>query len=200
MELMKRITLKDKKGKIVFDSGIQPSQSYVLQFLQIICAIITFHGSPDPSIRDTDAQYQQLGSTNIWDSGDYPFSIHGGSGEEYWGLVVGTGDMAEDNENYRLESKIAHGTGAGELEHGGTSYNSPAVNGAGTYYQWHIYRTFANNSGGSIEVKEIGAQVRYTNSPANKYALIWRDLLSPTITIPDGQTLTVNYYLRIPVV
>lgn len=198
MKLMKRITLKNEVGKIVYDSGIQPSHSFVLQFLQLLGAIMAYRRSPNPSIRDVDAQYYEIAHTDYWDDNDYPFSINAESGEEYWGLVVGTGDMAEDNENYRLESKIPHGSGAGELEHGGTSYNDPVA--SGSYYQWHIYRTFTNSSGSSIEVKEIGAQVRYQASPAAKYALIWRDVLSPTITVPNGQVLTVNYYLRIPVV
>jgi hypothetical protein len=56
------------------------------------------------------------------------------NGDDTYGIVVGTGNAAEDNSDYKLGTKIAHGLTAGKLSYGPVSHVAPVVNGANVDY------------------------------------------------------------------
>jgi hypothetical protein len=122
--------------------------------------------------------------------------------ESYWsagvsteGIVIGTGNTAEDFDDYALAAQIVHGVGAGQMSYGAIS-NPPGVSGNFTM-QWS--RSFINNSGANIVVAEIGIILREGSGyyGSGKYFLMARDVLSPSVTVANGQTLTVTYDIAV---
>lgn len=195
IELRKRITLTDKNGKKTYDSGDLPSHSYVKQFLELLQNIFGDLQTPKIPVKSTTGVLHTLTDDEYWDSPDYPFSIDNDVDDANWGILIGDGNTTpEANDNFRLDSVIASGVAAGQVNYGLTNWDA-AITVDGDECSWGFYRTMTNNSGGPVVVKEIGAYIRISASPL-LYALILRDILTPTITIPDGETMTVKYTLK----
>ena len=114
-----------------------------------------------------------------------------GSGIDTYGPVVGTDSTAHSWSDYNLGTKIAHGTGSGQLSYGAVSFNAPANDGNDRYFE--VIRIITNLSGASITVYELGMIV-YNNT---YYFLICRDVVSGGIEIPNSQALTLTYKIKI---
>lgn len=114
-----------------------------------------------------------------------------GSGNNLYGLVVGTGSTAHAWSNFDLGARIAHGTGSGQLSYGATSFNAPQTSGNERFFE--VVRIFTNLSGAAITVNEIGMIIF---NGAN-YFLACRDVIGGGIAIPNGQALTLTYKLKI---
>lgn len=111
---------------------------------------------------------------------------------EATGLRVGTGTNAVTPTDYELQSKIAHGSGGGQMVYGAQTYE--AVEVVGTTSRFRITRVFTNNSGASITVREIGGALGERDSGAiERFVLYIRDVLVSPSTVPDGASLTVRY-------
>lgn len=191
---MKRIVIKNKQGKIVSDSEFTPCYSFVLQFLECLYVLVN-QGITHPWEYVTDTS----GSKRVFPQGSglteglvNIFSLMAASENDSYGIVVGTGTTSPATDDYSLETQIAHGTGAGELVHGAVNAIIPVASGVNIDQKF--YRTFTNNSGGSITVKEIGMITR-TMGSNTYYFLIARDSVDHTVL--DGQTLTVEYLIRV---
>jgi hypothetical protein len=142
-----------------------------------------WHGGTGVSVPDT--------SNVSRNPGGGAFQLNGPAGNTSYGPVVGTGTGAYDWDNYALTTLIAHGTGAGQLSYGQTTFNAPQTSGNDRYYE--IIRTFQNQSGGGITVNEIGLYA-YSGS---YYFCFARDVLGTGVTVPNGQTLTVTYKIKV---
>jgi hypothetical protein len=194
LTLYYRTIVTDKNGKVVKRSRWRKSRSFVIAYLQHIdSALAHAYGSP-------------LLSVSIKDTGGVIRTIPGGSdaktimacfapdNDDTYGIVVGTGTTAPTNTDYNLGAKIAHGTGAGQLDYGAHSRTAPTVVGANVDYV--ISRSFYNGSGASITVNEIGIIVStYDTGVFQRFFLIVRDVIAP-VTVNDTQTLTVQYTWR----
>lgn len=110
------------------------------------------------------------------------------------GLVVGTGTNAVTISDYGLQTQIAHGVGAGQLQYGASTVNAPSSDGTGT--SLILTRDFTNGSGGTITITEIGiiAALAYNYSGTTSTFLVARDL--QTIALINGALVTLNYELR----
>jgi len=118
-------------------------------------------------------------------------------GEDSFGIKVGMGTMTPTPTDYTLQSPINHGTGTNQLSYGSVTFDTIGISGNTTTLR--IIRTFTNNSGSSITVSEIGLIVRIrTSGTSDSYAyiLIARDVVSPSINVPNGSTLTIRYVLQ----
>lgn len=188
LKLMRRLVVTDKDGKVISDSGEKEAHSYLIQFLEFICAMFD---SVITSATNTDGAE----STIYTQTGELPdfFFTNAGINNDAYGIIVGTnaGSTPEDNTNFKLDTKIAEGSGAGQLTHNATTLDAPAV--VGTNVDCVIKRSFTNNSGSTITVKETGVRVRY--NPTGKHHLIMRDIVSDT-PIPDLCSLSVYYTMR----
>jgi hypothetical protein len=167
------------------------SESYVRQFLELLW--VQMNGALFYQyITDTSGIPQVIGL----DSDDnIAFAANAAAGSTAFGIVVGSGNTPPMITDYALQSKIAHGVSAGQLQYGGVTYGAPSSDA--TTSQFTITRNFANASGDAITINEIGLYVKAkTNtdrSPFTRYLMTIRDVIGGGIAVPNGETLTVNY-------
>lgn len=108
------------------------------------------------------------------------------------GIVPGTGSNAVTISDYKLQTPITHGNGAGNLNFQAQTYpTAPTVSGSSKYFT--VQRIFQNNSGGDITVNEYG--IVNTNS-ADLFLL---DRTLDTFTIGNGSTGTIRYTIKVTV-
>lgn len=189
IETYYRILKHDPSGRLVKDTGLLPSHSYVIQFLEFFRSLLSRAGA---GANATDVGNAESLITGSGDAVSY-VNVNAPIGNDTYGIVVGTnaGTTAEDNLNYALDTKIATGAGAGQLGYQAVTFLAPAVDGANVDFD--ITRAFANTSGGGITVKEIGIICK--NTANTKYHLLLRDVVADE-AVGDGFTLTVIYTLR----
>ncbi len=119
-----------------------------------------------------------------------------GAGIDTFGIVVGSGVTAETFEDYFLDTQIVNGVAAGQLSYVEADAPVKEYTPATKVYQVKHIRYFNNNSGASIDVKEIGL---VTTGDAGGIR-IWmnaRDVLPSTVAVPDTGQLKVTYTLEI---
>lgn len=186
IQLLLRVVVRDPDGKVISDTGRKPAKSFLIQFLEFIHGLfstISRDATATDGTEDAIYSYLQECSEN--------FRVDAPANNENYGIVVGTGFTAEDNEDHQLETQIAEGTGAGQLTHGTTTVNTAAVVGANVDLE--VTRTFTNGSGNTITVKEAGM---YTADYSPHYHCIIRDVLGAEVGVPDKCGLSVTYTLR----
>jgi len=114
--------------------------------------------------------------------------INAAAAQDSYGIVVGTGVTAESFEDYKLDTPITNGNSSGKLAFAGQK--NPVrtyVAGTKTWTAVHT-RFFNNNSGGSIDIGEVGV-VAYFGSYTT---LITRDVITP-VSLPDTGQLKAQY-------
>jgi len=193
----RRIYSKPAKGQskldptlMRFDSDQKECRSWVIAFLEHIEG---FTRNIAKSIEDTGNAARTvkapLGYTGSWLMDVYS-PIH----TITYGIVVGSDSTGETNTDPALNTQIADGTGAGEIEYDGHAYETTAVVGANVDFE--LRRTFTNNSGGNVDVKELGLYCRSEDTGNNmRYFCLAREVIS-TDTIADGETYEVVLTFR----
>ncbi|GAI45370.1 unnamed protein product [marine sediment metagenome] len=179
------LTVKDKNGKVT-DHRVMRSKSFLRQFLELLWIQAFQIPEVAPySVRDVNNLL-----VDICESG-FTFAADGDAGVVTHGIIVGTGTTAPTIDNYAIETLIAHGVGAGQLQYSAVAFGAPASDA--TTSQFTVTRDFANASGGAITVNEIGLYVKGYKFDVTYYFMTIRDVIAGGISVPDGQTLTVNY-------
>ena len=112
-------------------------------------------------------------------------------GDDDYGILVGTDDTAEDIDQYSLIAKVVHGRDPDQLYYYRVETNANYTNwswdGGTRKFTRTIYRFFANWSGGTIGINEVGF-ARATND-----LLLVRDNLSSTVNVAALRTLRAKY-------
>jgi len=185
IQLLLRCVVRDPDGKVISDTGTKPAKSFVIAILEFIYGMFN---NVNRSTEDTSGASNQV---YVWGQWTYDnLSVRAPVSDDDYGLVVGTGDTAEDNEDYKLETQITEGIGAGNITHGAVIAGSAAVVGANVDLE--LKRAFTNLTGSTITVKEAGI---YTESQ-NQFFCIVRDVLGSPVNVPDNCSLTVYYTVR----
>jgi hypothetical protein len=193
------IEVRDKNGKLLEHKRIK-SHSWLRAFIGWLkmCATVggaTF-GATITDITGTARTVPYSGTAYV---SAFAMGYNGGAGVETIGILVGSGDTPNSINTYALASKIAHGTGSGQLVHGATTVED-VTNPSGNDLQFRVTRTFTNNSGASVTTKEIGIYGAVADSGnTTRYFCIVRDVLPSPSSIPDGATMTVRYIIKITV-
>lgn len=184
------MVVKDPEGKVIYDSGYKPAHSWVIQFLEVLGAIHSRPGfiSITQVNGSEDYVYQRFGD------GMRVLQLGAGVNNSDYGIVVGDGDTPPTNTDFCLEAQILEGSGAGQLTHGVMGIAAPAVVLGNVDLVTN--RVFTNNSGTTITVEEVGVYYRYYQDGDEHPFLAIRDVLSPTVDIPDKCSLTVYYTWR----
>jgi len=176
------VEVTDKEGHVI--KRIEaPSKSFVRQWNQVV-----------------NIQAKQLAST-LTDTGGVGRSIsvvsvnlliQAGAGVTNYGIRVGKGSTAVTINDYALETPLAEGAGADQLNHVAGTYTGVAINGSDASF--NIKRSMINNSGSTISgINEIGAYMRM----GSYYGLAFRDVLGGAVSVPDGGAITITYTIKV---
>ncbi len=189
VQLLIRAIVRDPDGKIINDTGEKPSRSFVIQFLEFFY-IVNNGGTPNTLTVTSGGEgqvYNPVGQAHYHGIVSAAVNYSGN------GIVVGTGDTAETNTDYKLETQLTEGTGAGNITHGECVVETAGI--VGVNVDLEVKRSFINSTGIEITVKEAGIYSRLQYTPGAFYCII-RDVLAPSIAIPDKCSLTIYYTLR----
>jgi hypothetical protein len=200
-EIYWEMEVRDENGKLLKFKRFK-AHSYLKQYSGLLKGIMTHKYSVDNSgnvtIKDTsgtDRTYPKSGAYVQF--GCMPIMADVSEGD--YGIVIGTSDTANTKDTYAMGGVIAHGSGSGQMLYGTTTIENP-TNPSGNDWVFRIIRIFTNNSGASITVKEIGITVKaYDSGGVFRYFLIARDVISASVNVPSGSTLTVRYIPKITV-
>jgi len=118
-------------------------------------------------------------------------------------IQVGSGSRSNPYSAYELAAPIANGSGAGNLFYGQPSIpQNIIVSGDSAYFV--ISQTFTNSSGGTVYITEVGIVVSISFAvaasnyfPTSEQLLVWYDVLSSEISIPNGGSLSIYYTFTI---
>jgi hypothetical protein len=186
--------VRDKDGKII-QKGKFPAKSWVGNIIRLLNAFwkvwwsassATLYYITTPSVLlDTTNTTRSL---TIVTGGGGSFGGAAPAGDTSAGILVGTSDTPVSLSQYNLLSLIPHGSGVGQLSYGATVVDDLITD---TIYYFRIIRTFTNNSGSSITIREIGLFLKLT---AQSF-MFARDVPTSPINVPNGSTLTIRYII-----
>jgi len=187
------VVVRDKKGKVLSrQKGVSKSllRAFML-WLRSKFTIADLGYAESWTCADTSNVSRTFPNTSPF--AEYRFGHFGAPvNDDTKGLRVGTGTTTVTPTDYELASKIAHGSGAGQMVYGAMTWE--AVEVVGNVSRFRVSRVFTNNSGASITVREIGGALYQTDSGAvARYLLYLRDVLASPSTVPDGASITVRY-------
>lgn len=172
----------------VLDEGSQPIDSYVLQWVQILSALMgdqTVSGVTDTSNIDQ--------TIDNGDNNDTPMLVDAASGTTDHGIKIGNGSATETITDFELDSPLT-----ANISYGTTSASSGTTSGSSATFD--ITRTFGNNTGKQLSITETGliAEVDAGGAGTDNFLII-RDTGSPILTIADGTNATLQYRLEFTV-
>lgn len=186
VQLLLQMVVRDPDGKIITDTGRKPARSFVIQFLENFygMALGGVYTATDVDGAESNYTYDDWETTKV-------FSLDGPVNDDTFGVVIGTGDTAETNTDYALETQLTEGVGAGNITHGAVVFTGTAVVGANVDLE--VKRAFTNATGSTITVKEAGL---YVITFDTYFFCIVRDVLAASVELPDNCSLTVLYTIR----
>jgi hypothetical protein len=134
------------------------------------------------------------GDSSMADQSVALYATDGASHDFYLKTTTGKGHVAIAGNAGAgaLQAKIAHGTGAGQLQYLASSVET--VTAEDGTQRFRVVRGFTNGSGSTITVKEIGLVIANQKEGLTLYNfLMARDVLTTPQDVPDGSTLTIRY-------
>lgn len=200
----------ESDGKEVFRGE---SKSFLQNFCKVLYGMLATTGSADLSylglvssatVTDTGGYSQTIyvewyslaGNVN---GGGTPVGMNGPDNDGSFGIVVGSGSASVSPTDYKLVSKIPHGTGSGQLDHD-THATTTSFSSTSSYIE--LARTFVNRSSDNVVVREVGVIARSLWKDSNgtrndvKY-LIARDVLPSPVTVKPLGVLVVRYRITL---
>ncbi len=183
-ELWYSVVVRDRHGKVLSRER-RRSRSFLKAWNQIVCAQMKAGGVL--SVLDTSGV-----SRNISD-GDTSFKMNQAGAGTDWGLRVGTGNTPVAIDDYALETPIAQGTAAGQMEHQVCTVATSVVSAPSCYFV--VSRTITNNSGDSITVREAAL---YMQNATMEFCGT-RDVFGAPQVVPDGGSVTVDWTIQVTV-
>ena len=178
------LTIRDPQGRVI-KRVKRPSRSYVLAFIDLLYIQMT---QVSANIVDTGNTSRAVIANTI------NFRTEAGNDVNTYGPKVGTGTGAVVIGDYALGTAIAHGTGAGTLDHQATEWMNLGTSGSTRSFQ--LRRLFVNASGAPITINECGL---YSQGAGPYNFLTVRDLVSPGVAVPNGGSATLIYTLGVTV-
>lgn len=119
------------------------------------------------------------------------------SGSLVGGIVVGTGTSAESFEDYVLETPVAEGTGAGQMNYAASDVHVESYV-AGTLTKTNTLVRYANNnSAADIEINEVALYGRSFANGSVQTVCYARDALGATVIIAVSAQLKVTYTINL---
>jgi len=175
-----------------------PSKSFVQNFAITYIAFMT---NTTQKVTQTDgitaSIVPSLSAEAVYFTPSLSFAA--GDNDDTNGIWVGSGSTPVSPTDYKLESKIPHGTSTGQLDYDPQTVT--ASYGTSTSYV-EIVRSFVNRSGADVIVREVGiVAYHYTKTQAGVTSqareLIARDVLPNPILVPNLASLTIKYRISL---
>jgi len=129
------------------------------------------------------------------DSPDVNDGILTPAGQVTKGIVVGSGLDAESFEDYKLQTPIAEGVGAGQLN--AVASNLHSISYGALVLADEQVRYFNNNSGGDVSINEVAIYDGIFADNVVQLACMVRDHLGATVTLPDTGQCKVTYTFQL---
>ena len=215
------VEVRDPEGRTV-QKGRHEMRSFVNNFLRVFEGLFKSVGLPLGSYGTTNATvvkqdgssatiyteyYNSRTSTGGTSGGGTPMGALAADNVDTYGIVVGSGTSPVNLNTYALSSKIAHGTGSGQLDYDAVTVEALGLDTSVSppVYRIRILRSFKNLSGGSISIAEVGLIARsywayyYTTEGVDNDVvyLIARDVLPTTYVVPNGGSATVAIVVEV---
>ena len=183
-----------RDGKVMRRTRRLRSRSFLEQYCRIMhIAWSTAAGA----VVDTGTTSRTLDFPSATNNVEF-LEVDAASGTDVYGIQVGTGTTAVAMTDRALGTKIAHGPGSGQLSYQGHTVSGITVDASDCSFT--VSRTFANTSGADITVTETGVYtIQQTTVPSTSFHAIVRDVLGSSVTVSDGEVLTVTYTYKISV-
>lgn len=180
IQMEMRWTQQRPDGSILSQTPWLPMHSLVEQFIQLFRIQVA---QASGSVVDTGSVTRTVTTdANI-------FRSDAAAAVTTNGLTVGTGSAAVALTNRALSTKIAEGSGVGQLLHRAMAFNAPTT--TGDEVRMIITRQYQNSSGGTISISEVGWEALVQTWSF----LLARDLISPAQDILNGNTSTLTLRL-----
>jgi hypothetical protein len=120
-------------------------------------------------------------------------SMMAGDNDDSYGIIVGSGSDPVSPTDYKLASKISHGTSTGQLDYETQTVVS-SYSDTSSYVE--ISRSFINKTSSDIIVREVGiVAYSYSNYVKidTKYLIVRDDVLPAPVKVKPLGSLTVRY-------
>lgn len=192
--LVPKVTLRlvSSKGDKIISDHVQPAHSWTRNFYNWLSYLCTQNLSSGSTFGAGYLSMKDVGGTirnlPVVAMGFYNL---GAVGNDAYGIVVGTGTTAESFDSYAMATKVANGTGSGQLEYRAQKATTGAYTSGTKTWDFSLVRIFDNTSNGTITVKETGFIIYNVNYAY--YFLVCRDLLASSVDVLDDGFLTVTY-------
>ena len=183
-ELWYSVVVRDRHGKIVSRER-RKSKSFLKQWNQLV--YVQMSQLVLDGITDTGGVSRIIGKSAL------NFRMTGAAGVTDYGIRVGTGNTPVAIDDYALETPIAEGTGAGQMEHLVCTIATSVV--AAPSCSFLVSRAIVNNSGAEITVREAGIYMMMYDS----YSCATRDVFATPQVVPNGGSIVINWTLRVTV-
>lgn len=180
-ELWYSVVVRDRHGKIVSRER-RKAKSFLKQWNQLV---YTHMAQAALDIVDTGGTPRSISAHAN------NFKMNAAAGTTTYGTRVGTGNTAVVIDDYALETPIAEGVGAGQMEHLVCTVSTSVVSAPNCSHI--VSRSVVNNSGLEITVREAGIYM----ATATNFLCATRDVFGAPQAVPDGGSIVVNWTLRV---
>jgi len=174
------------KDKNILQHIKKPMDSFTQNMKRWMCDVLNSEGYTSWNVVDTGGSNRNISVS----SSNFIASMNAPTGDDNYGILVGSSDIAFDVAQYNLGSKIPNGNGTGQIGYQGVTVYQDMPN------QKTWQRAFVNTSGGDITVREIGFAVKAGITTLYSI-LLARDVLSTPVTVPNYGTLVIRYTFKI---
>lgn len=178
-------------GRIQIGRKVIPMRSPVSNFMYLLYGALAC--TTNPNVVDTSNTVRTAGSyfsgsSYGWRNGE---TSDPALGVDTYGIQVGSNATAVALSDYKLNTQITHGTGAGQLKYSGQSGFGPISSGSSRAFR--LSRYFTNDSGGDVTIREVGLVQRPNSSGGVIYlVLVCRDLTGD-IVVSDTNAVPVEF-------
>jgi len=201
------LEVRDKDGKVI-QRHRERSHSWIRNAYNHLASQLFAKNANDDTFGAGKLSIKKEDATVLY--GTYPITLGyssncdippsgylGSAGQNVVGIVVGTGTAAESFEDYKLDTKIANGVGAGQLSYIVSDTHVITYTAATKVLKDELVRYLNNNSGGDITVNEVGIICNgYVGQSAKQWLQV-RDKLAAGVTVPDTGQLKVTYTIQL---
>ena len=190
------LSVFDKQGNLL-SCHKQPGHSWTRNYYNWILSQMSGIQYDDVAFSAGNLNFKDTGGTVRTDVTDLICTTgislwKGPAANSTRGIQVGTGVNAEDFEDYKLQTLINNGVGAGQLSY--ILQEAATKNWALPDFTTTHIRFFNNNSGGAITVNEVAFTPRIGNLWPT---VITRELLGAGVAVPDTGQLKVTYTITL---